>query len=228
MTQTTGNRGRQQAQRTRFQDQPSRNAAVGSTNELKGSEPKPRAQRPLQPGRQHRAPPTSEGTAERPPSAPHGNPAGERERDNPPRSPAAPSALPPGRAPHLRADVGHEGRLGRLGSAAQHGSGRLPSAPPTSGTAAASRHSSSARPRPRHPAHGTRPPRHSAPPRPAHWAERLSVMRAPSFYWLAAVGRECRGSTVSVPRCWAQLAPFINPEWWLLSGWAGRRQRPRL
>lgn len=153
---------------------------------------------------------------------------GSGERDNPPRSPAAPSALPPGRAPHLRADVGHEGRLGRLGSAAQHGSGRLPSAPPTSGTAAASRHSSSARPRPRHPAHGTRPPRHSAPPRPAHWAERLSVMRAPSFYWLAAVGRECRGSTVSVPRCWAQLAPFINPEWWLLSGWAGRRQRPRL
>lgn len=139
---------------------------------------------------------------------------GSRKRDNPPRrgnrrraagTAAAPPALPPGRAhppaPHLWADVGHEGRLGRLGPAAQHGSGRLPSAPAASGTGAASRDSSSARPRPRHPAHGTRPPRHLCPAPPRSLGR--AAVRHENVLLLLAGGRGAGswGSAVSVPRC---------------------------
>lgn len=89
--------------------------------------------RPLLPGRARRLP-------RRPPAGPLRRPEGRgcgSPTAPPPAAPAAPSATAPSHraaaaappAPHLRADVGHEGRLGRLGPAAQHGSGRLPSAP---------------------------------------------------------------------------------------------------
>lgn len=47
-------------------------------------------------------------------------------------------------------------------------------------------------------------------------------MRTSSSYWLAAVGRGAEEAPCPCLAARGQLALFVNPEWWLLSGWAGQ------